>query len=286
MGAAALLKTMRTGVIEAAVAAARDVKLLPNAEDGVITETDVANSARMRALGEAMRRELPGLVQLDEESEKPGFSKLLASTHVLATDGLDASRNFAGGLPFWGVSAGLLHGGEPFLGAVAVSHGDHLRVWSGGGGAEPGVEVVDVGGSLRTRYVPGPTPDWNAARLDFMPSAKLEVQKDWEVRPGYLGFNPWGACARISMLAHVPALGGARAGGALDRSRLWDWAGLWAVLKGLAIEPYNLRTGAVLRKLEEDTLDQATWRLADDHVWATAENFEFIRAKVLRRRTT
>ena len=94
-----------------------------------------------------------------------------------------------------------------------------------------------------------------------MASAMLEVQQAWEVSPGYLGFNPWGACARISMLAHVPSLGGARAGGALDRSRLWDWAGLWAALKGLAIEPYNLRTGAALRMLEENTLDAATWRL-------------------------
>ncbi|MDP9138966.1 MAG: hypothetical protein M3N38_12470 [Pseudomonadota bacterium] len=285
MNATELLSMMRTSVIDAAVAARRNVRLVPNAEDGVITETDMANSARMRALGEAIREQLPGLVQLDEESEKPGHFQLLSSTHVLATDGLDASRNFAGGLPFWGVSAGLLRGGAPFLGAVVVNHGDHLRVWSGGSDAAAAVDVFDLEGSLVARHVPAATPDWRIAKLDFMASAKLEMQRDWEVSPGYLGFNPWGACARISMLAHVPALGGARAGGALDRSRLWDWAGLWAALKGLAIEPYNLRTGAALRKLEVNTLDAATWRLTDDHVWATAENFDFIRAEVLKRRT-
>ncbi len=102
--------------------------------------------------------------------------------------------------------------------------------------------------------------------------------------PGYLGFNPWGACAQISMLAHVPALGGARAGGALDRSRLWDWAGLWAAFDGLGVRPYSLATGTALARLEVGTLDAATWRLNEDHVWATAENFEFIRARVLKRR--
>ena len=39
---------MTSCVVEAAVAAARNVSLVPNADDGVITETDTANSARMR----------------------------------------------------------------------------------------------------------------------------------------------------------------------------------------------------------------------------------------------
>jgi fructose-1,6-bisphosphatase/inositol monophosphatase family enzyme len=281
-----LLELMRNSVVEAAVAAADNVKLAPNAEDGVVTETDLANSRRMRELGVKLRRHLPGLVQVDEESEKPAFAELFSASHVLATDGLDASRNFAGGLPFWGVSAGLLRGGEPVLGVVAVHHGDHLRVWSGGADVAPLIEVLDSAGILRYRHTPAPTPVWSATRLDLMPSANPEVQRVWDVEPGYLGFNPWGACARISMLAHVPALGGARAGGALDRSRLWDWAGLWAVLRRLAIEPYNLRTGAALRKLATDTLDPATWRLADDHVWATRENFDFIRSTVLKERPT
>ena len=279
-----LLEMMKTCVAEAAVSAAAAVNLVPNAEDGVITETDLANSVRMRALGDAMRRELPGLVQVDEEADKPGFAEFLSCPHVLATDGLDASRNFAGGLPFWGVSAGLLREGAPCLGAVAVSHGHSLRVWSGGSEAEPRVEVLDLKGSRLATYIPLPTPAWAATKLDFMPSAKLELQQQWEVSPGYLGFNPWGACARISMLAHVPALGGARAGGALDRSRLWDWAGLWAAFGGLAIRPYSLATGAVLERLQDGILDATTWRLRHDHVWATAENFEFIQAKVLKRR--
>ena len=106
-----------------------------------------------------MRRQLPGLVQLDEESDKPGSREAVASTHVLATDGLDASRNFGGGLPFWGVSAGLLRAGEPWLGAVAVSHGDHLRIWIGGSDGAAEVEVVDLDGSLSddTRPVRPPT---------------------------------------------------------------------------------------------------------------------------------
>jgi hypothetical protein len=239
----------------------------------------------MRTLADSMARVLPGLVHVDEESDKPAVAALFSSAHVLATDGLDASRNFAGGLPFWGVSAGLLRDGRPFLGTVAVNHGDHFRLWSGGSETDPVVEMLDRTGSAFARHTPEPTPDWRATRLDCMPPANLEVQQKWQVNPGYLGFNPWGACARISMLAHVPALGGARAGGTLDKSRLWDWTGLWAAFKGLAIEPYNLKTGLPLRQLEPDTLEPASWRLVDEHVWATAQNFEFLRAQVVKRRS-
>jgi hypothetical protein len=280
-----LLRIMCNGVVEAACAAARAICPVPDADDGVVTATDLANSERMQVLGKSLAVMLPHLVHVDEESDKPPADTIISSPYVLVTDGLDASRNFAGGLPFWAVSAGLLRDGRAFLGAVAVDHGTHFRMWSGGSQSAPEVQVLDLAGSLLARYAPMPTPDWRIARLDCMPSANREVQQNWEVNPGYLGFNPWGACARISMLAHVPALGGARAGGALDRSRLWDWAGLWAAFRGLGIEPYNLRTGSPLRTLEPHTLEPGGWRLADDHVWATGENFEFLRARVLKRRS-
>lgn len=56
------------------------------------------------------------------------------SDYMWVIDPLDGSRAFAAGLPFWGISIGVLYRGQPFLGTVALPQLREIY-WGGASGA-------------------------------------------------------------------------------------------------------------------------------------------------------
>lgn len=77
------------------------------------------------------------------ESEYPGFAFVgeefgwrgEPSQPTWAVDPIDGTTNYVYGLPFWGVSVGLLHNGVPELGAIYFPRFDELFWAVRGGGA-------------------------------------------------------------------------------------------------------------------------------------------------------
>src|SRR6266511_3409950 len=143
-----------------------------------VTETDRAVE---RLVVDELRLAFPAHGVLGEE----GASEASDAEYVWVLDPLDGTANFAGRLPFFGLSLGLLRHGVPVVGCLFVPFGPHL---------EPGV--------LR-----GSCGNW-AFKL------KGELAK----RPGELR-NLGSICFELAMVA-----GGGFRYAAFVRPRVWDVA--------------------------------------------------------------
>lgn len=87
------------------------------ADGSILTEADLAIDARLRA---ELQRYWPGIGFLSEEME-PAEQQRLLDAHerpLWCLDPLDGTSNFAAGIPFFGVSLGLLCDGRVEIGLI------------------------------------------------------------------------------------------------------------------------------------------------------------------------
>ncbi len=108
----------------------------------LVTASDVATQERILAL---LAERYPGVAVVAEEGEAADAE--LPSGLAFAVDPIDGTTNFAHGHPFWAVSVGALHGGEPLAGAVVAPclalswhgyrHGDRGEAWKNGAPCAP-----------------------------------------------------------------------------------------------------------------------------------------------------
>jgi myo-inositol-1(or 4)-monophosphatase len=106
-----------------------------------VTDADHAVEAMVRA---AVHARFPTHALLGEEGDDSGPPD---ADYVWVVDPLDGTANFVNGLPLFSCSIGVVHRGEPVVGAIWASTGRRLQ---------PGVYHAARGGGLRFDGVPVP----------------------------------------------------------------------------------------------------------------------------------
>jgi len=172
-----------------------------------VTETDRAVE---RLVVDELRLAFPAHGVLGEE----GASEASDAEYVWVLDPLDGTANFAGRLPFFGLSLGLLRHGVPVVGCLFVPFGPHLEPGvlrgSRGNGASVGGERLRLDG--RPLQPGGPAalpPGFNWA---------FKLKGELAKRPGELR-NLGSICFELAMVA-----GGGFRYAAFVRPRVWDVA--------------------------------------------------------------
>ncbi len=120
-----------TGATEAPAAAAAPpagVVIKDGDANQVLTETDLASG---REILTRLRAAFPHDAVLDEESGYHGGS----SDYTWVVDPIDGTSNFAAGTPLFGIMIGLLKGGAPVAGGVALPALGETYLAEAGGGA-------------------------------------------------------------------------------------------------------------------------------------------------------
>src|SRR5690242_13212606 len=149
----------------------------------LVTEADEAAEAAIEA---ALRADFPGCAVIGEESahKEPALLDLIAEAPLaFIIDPVDGTRNFAAGLPLFGVMAAVTARGETVAGIIhdPIS-GDWACAVQGGGAwlqqpdgsrselrvAAPAAMVSEMDGFIGTNYLPEPlrtTVNSNLSRL-------------------------------------------------------------------------------------------------------------------------
>ncbi len=99
---------------------------------GEVDLVSVADRASERVLVEGLLRAFPGDCILGEEGGTAGDPE---GVFQWVLDPLDGTTNFLHGLPYFAVSVGLVVGGEPVAGVIAVPPADEMVVGIVGEGA-------------------------------------------------------------------------------------------------------------------------------------------------------
>jgi myo-inositol-1(or 4)-monophosphatase len=172
-----------------------------------VTEADRAVE---RFVHEELQSRFPGHGILGEE----GTSEAAGAEYLWVLDPLDGTANFAGRLPFFGVSLALLRNGVPVVGCLYVPFGPDLRA-----------------AVLRCSYGNGARLDGRPLRLPqgaFRPTGPValppayrwafKLTGDVAKRPGELR-NLGSICYELAMVA-----GGGFQYAAFVRPRIWDVA--------------------------------------------------------------
>ena len=169
-----------------------------------------ADHAVEQLVTDELRARFPTHGILGEE----GTDETLGAEYVWVLDPLDGTANYAGRLPFFGVSLALLRSGVPVVGCLFVPFGPHLAA-----------------GVLRCSYGNGATVDGHPLRLEvtpFRPTGPIALppsfawvftlRGDLAKRPGELR-NLGSICYELAMVA-----GGGFQYAAFVRPKIWDVA--------------------------------------------------------------
>lgn len=181
--------------LAAILAEAARVEIMPrfrNLADGAVRAktspidlvTD-ADEAAERLITSRMRAAFPGAVVIGEEATGRDIALLDALEHAelaILVDPVDGTKNFASGLPLFGVMAAVVMRGEVVAGAIHDPLGGDVALTLRGGGAwieregraptplrvAPPVPLAAMEGVIATNYLPEPlrsTVNGNLARL-------------------------------------------------------------------------------------------------------------------------
>lgn len=207
------------------------------ADDSLVTQADIEIEQFLR---ERIAGRYPTHGILGEEQG----SSSAESDYIWAIDPLDGTNAFAGGLPIWAVSIGLLHQGQPVLGVVYMPATDDLY-WTEDGQALWNGLPVEV-----TPPRPFDTQDWLAIPSD----SHLLYRLDFPGKTRSLG----------STVAHMCYVAqGSTAGALLGTPYLWDIAAGMVLLEA---------AGGLLVTLDNQPVDVAAMldgRSADRPLLAT-----------------
>jgi myo-inositol-1(or 4)-monophosphatase len=204
------------------------------ADSSWVTEADIA--VEQLLIGH-LRVRYPTCGFIGEEQSRSDLER----EYVWAIDPIDGTGAFVNGLPVWGVSIGLLHHGQPYLGAFYVPIADELYWNDPAGGAFLNGELIQVIGPRAWD-----TEDWIA--IPSNSHRRYTISFPGKAR----SFGS--SVADLCFVARGSALGAL-----LTRCAIWDLAAGLAILgaaggayTGLSGAPPDLpgmtRSGDVLRE--------------------------------------
>jgi len=180
-------------------------------DDSVVTDTDYAIQAH---IVERVVEAYPGHAILAEETaqRERDHGDPASAPYVWVVDPLDATRNYASGLPCFATSIAVLENAAPVVGVVYEHNLRHLYS-----------AVIGRGASLNGRAIRVDEPPASHDHLIGIPSSKDEltvrVLCSWVAAKGFILRNLGAATLHLAMVAS-----GALEAAYAKQSKIWDIA--------------------------------------------------------------
>jgi myo-inositol-1(or 4)-monophosphatase len=199
---------------------------------------------------------------IDEEDPKKhtyfNDAAVDGATYLWSIDPIDGTRNYAAGLPVYGVSIGVLKNRKPWLGMVIMPHMDEMYLHDGND----------------TWYVTNPFSPQERRHALTPPKTEITDATVIITNETFQKTRTFDVAQNIILGASVVDLCWVAHGRALAtpfKGRLWDFAGPWAILHALGHEMRHIDTGAVMDSLDlslfvDNPADP--WLLRDYHLVA------------------
>ena len=214
-------------------------------------------------------------ILIDEEDPKVGLwlsqENLKKSKYIWAIDPIDGSRNYANGMPNFGLSIGILKDLKPWLGVVYFPVFNELLYCDG-----------------RSSYiVQNPFTKKQKKKLIKRAEVKIDNAAIFLCNDQFFKTFHWDykdcrvmiqACAAIDLC--WSALG--RVCGCIIRCSLWDFAGSWPILKNAGLELRDFDTGRVIDCVDVNLFlkENTPWKLNGFLMACSEKNYPALKKKI------
>lgn len=195
-----------------------------------------------------------------------------AQPYIWALDPIDGTRPYANGVPYFGISLGVLKQRRPWIGGVLFPMLDELFYCDG----------------ERAYFVKHPFSE-KAVSVVIAPQQKdFGHQSIFYCTDGFFKFFRWESkdCHLIVPACAVtdlcwPAIG--RGCGCLFRANLWDFAGAWPIYQRAGLELRSYSEGKVLDRLDlaDYRVDRSSWKLREFHILSTEQHFPQLKSRLV-----
>ncbi|MFT7433333.1 MAG: myo-inositol-1(or 4)-monophosphatase [Alphaproteobacteria bacterium] len=261
---ASLLKTL---VVEAG-SMARHMRLDAKAQEkddmSIVTTADLAVSELIAGrLSNFLERDDHILIDEETADKLPPMDEVLSKDYQWVLDPIDGTAPFFAGLPFYGVSLGLMRKGEPWLGAVYLPELDDL-FWTDGKGNVMRQRGAKGASTPRALLKP------DVKLYDHTPVLNTTLFENHRFS-GYSIGTGSAVCDGVFACQ-------SNAAGIISQAYIWDQAALFALYKTLGFNITNTATNKEFSKFDGTWLSD-NWKLKEPFIAALPENLTFIKNK-------
>ena len=275
----AYLKRMFDFVFEAGKIArelSRDSQPSLKRDNSVVTKAD-------KAIAELAREQLSDLLITSQhlliEEEDADVARYLnqaflkKTPYIWSVDPIDGTRNYANGMPNFGISIGLIKDLKPWMGVVYFPALNELMYCDGEHShfVENAFTSNEKKAPIKFKEQPITSQSVFLCLDQFFKSFKWDY-KDCRVMMQ--------SCAAIDICWSAAG----RTCGAIIRCALWDFAGAWpiALKAGLNFRSFESAETLVALDVSRFMNDKASWKLRDFYLVCSDKNYPLLKAKITK----
>ena len=242
------------------------IEAVPKRDKSPVTKVDLAVSQMIQKAIEPYTN-LPNHVLIDEESEEDRatpwklFSEREFSWFI---DPISGTLSYLNGLPFFGISVGLLRKGRPYLGVVSLPALKELY-WYVDGKAY--CQIGDTPAKQLKENNVQMTPFslfFVHLHQHFTLSESISRTTSFlAVQPGFI----WSATGRFS-------------GALIDEIiKVWDFAGAWGICQACGLDFYTLKTGKKMQEISSTYFNEM-WQMKTPMILTKKDNLDILRKNI------
>lgn len=240
------------------------IKAVPKVDKTPVTEVDLEISTIVRNAIKPFI-ENPDHMFVDEEfsqSSEEQWSSFKNATYSWFIDPISGTLVYLNGLPFYGISIGVLKNGKPHVGGVYLPALDELY-WHENGRAyftykdntPSEIEINDKPLSPFSLFF------INLHQRFTLSEQVSKTTSFMAIQPGLL----WSATGKFS--------------GALSKLKVWDMAAAWGVCQAAGLNFYGLEDGKKIEHVSENDFDD-NWKMRQPMIMATKRNIDVLRKNI------
>ena len=270
-------KRMTDFVFEAGQLAAKtmgDGRVDLKKDNSVVTKADKDISKLAKEMLRDLTLTSRHLVIEEEDPDHGDYLKddvLSQVPYLWLIDPIDGSRNYALGMPNFGISIGLLKNLEPHMGVVYFPLLNELFICDG----KDAYFVKNAFTSGEKKIPIKPIDQKISSAAIFLCFDRFFKEFTWDHKDCRLMIQ---SCAAIDVC--WPSIG--HGCGSILRCSLWDFAGSWPIALKAGLQLRSYATGRVLDKVTADVFDnkKSPWKLKDFYIRSSERNFPILKEKI------
>ncbi len=239
------------------------IEAVPKRDKSPVTKVDLAVS---KMIQKAIKpyTDLPNHALIDEENEEDKATpwKLFSEREFAwFIDPISGTLSYLNGLPFFGISVGLLRKGKPYLGVVSIPALKELYWYING---KAYCQIGDSPVRLLKKNKVQMTPFslfYVHIHQHFTLSEKISRTISFPaVQPGFI----WSATGRFS-------------GALIDEIiKVWDFAGAWGICQACGLDFYTLKTGKKMDAVTSTYFNEQ-WQMKMPMILTKKDNLDTLR---------
>lgn len=244
----------------------KDINFKGTEISSVVTETDKAISKLFKEFVEANFSDVDYII-IDEESLAGlTFEEIKKHEYQFVIDPIDGTHPYALGMPFYGISVGILKNCKPFMGGIALPANNEI--------------LYSDGETTHTIKNVNMENESDAVLVNKVNDKLAVVFGDtWAVKIND-NYNPNDRTilSVYSVVYTVYYMITNSVKGYYFNVYIWDIAGSWNMLQLMGFELYNYHTKEKLEIFDEDNFDGKTFKMKDLHILCREKDFDYLKS--------